>query len=624
MSDLKKFNSQITATKTQAYLQSVLGEKKSSFVNNLTALVANNKMLQECEPVTIMYAALKATALDLPLDQNLGFAYVLPYKNNKAGISEAQFQIGFKGVVQLCVRSNEFERINVTDVRQGELKSRNRLTGDIDFKWVEDDAERNRLPVIGYVGYFRLKSGYEKYSYWSVEELERHGKTYSQTFKKGYGVWKDNFDAMAKKGLAVDTKIPTPDGFKTIGDLEVGDVVYNAYGKETKVIAKSEVKHLPCYKITYQNGDSIVCDNEHLWFVANAHIHKSKRNGWRVICSHDLYNIRSLGFPLVVPRTSPVEMREKDLIVRPYHLGYWLGNGSKRCADLSCDVKDASEIMKQFEDEYTVNSIQDKRNNCVTIHVSSATGKRSDLSSFKMRLNSIGVLENKHIPVDYKRSSIEQRLDLIRGLCDSDACIDSKRGRVIYGSIIESLANGVYEILCSLGEHPTLRSRLAKGFGKEVMYYEVEWKPINNPFLLSRKSERVKPVKFIVDDSIKSIEPVESVPTQCIAVDFGDATDNEDFAFSYLVGDGFHVTHNTVLKLMLNKGDAPMSVEMQQAIKYDQSVILDEQGTAKYIDNQAATAEDEAAAFVSEAEWDDVPQSPVESVEEPKQGELGI
>ena len=199
MSDLKKFNSTITGVKTQSYLQQVLGDKKSSFVNNLTALVANNKMLQECEPVTIMYAALKATALDLPLDQNLGFAYVLPYKNNRAGISEAQFQIGYKGIVQLCTRSNEFERINVTDVRQGELKSRNRMTGDLVFEWVESDEERNKLPIVGYLGYFRLKSGYEKSSYWSVEELKKHGSTYSQTFKKGYGVWKDNFDAMAKK-----------------------------------------------------------------------------------------------------------------------------------------------------------------------------------------------------------------------------------------------------------------------------------------------------------------------------------------------------------------------------------------------------------------------------------------
>lgn len=94
MADLQKFNATITNPRTQEYLVSVLAEKKSSFVNNLTALVANNKALQECEPLTTMYAAIKATALNLPLDQNLGFAYVIPFKNNKAGTTEAQFQMG--------------------------------------------------------------------------------------------------------------------------------------------------------------------------------------------------------------------------------------------------------------------------------------------------------------------------------------------------------------------------------------------------------------------------------------------------------------------------------------------------------------------------------------------------
>lgn len=95
MADLKTFNQTITNVKTQEYLAGVLGEKKQAFVNNLTALVSNDKALQACEPTTLMFAALKATALDLPLDNNLGFAYVIPYKNNKEGKTEAQFQCGY-------------------------------------------------------------------------------------------------------------------------------------------------------------------------------------------------------------------------------------------------------------------------------------------------------------------------------------------------------------------------------------------------------------------------------------------------------------------------------------------------------------------------------------------------
>lgn len=198
-SNLKLFNQTITNERTQEYLKSVLGEKKQEFVNNVTALVANNEMLQACEPMTVMYAALKATALDLPLDPNLGFAYVIPYRDNKKGVTEAQFQIGWKGISQLAIRSNQFKTINVTDVREGELKSRDRRTGYVTIEWIEDDVEREKKAIIGYLGYFKLLNGYEKETYWSIAELEKHGLQFSQTYKKGYGVWKDNFHAMAKK-----------------------------------------------------------------------------------------------------------------------------------------------------------------------------------------------------------------------------------------------------------------------------------------------------------------------------------------------------------------------------------------------------------------------------------------
>lgn len=199
MSDLKKFNSVITDVRTQDYLTSVLGKNKGAFVNNLTALVSNNKMLQQCEPATLMFAALKSTALNLPLDQNLGFAYVIPYRNTRENVTEAQWQIGYKGITQLAIRSGQFITINVTDVREGELKARDRRTGHIQFEWIADDKEREKAKVIGYLGYFKLVNGYEKESYWSIEELEKHGTTYSQTYRTGRGVWKDNFDSMAKK-----------------------------------------------------------------------------------------------------------------------------------------------------------------------------------------------------------------------------------------------------------------------------------------------------------------------------------------------------------------------------------------------------------------------------------------
>ena len=203
---LKLFNQTITSVATQKYLADVLGERKASFVNNLTALVANNAMLQECEPYTLMFAAMKATALNLPLDNSLGFAYVLPYKDNKKGITVAQFQLGYKGVKQLALRSGSFATIpNATDVRDGELISRNRLTGECKFNFIEDAEEREKKPVIGFVSYFKLLNGAESTFYMSKSEMEKHALRYSQTYRstnpkvKAASKWTTDFNDMACK-----------------------------------------------------------------------------------------------------------------------------------------------------------------------------------------------------------------------------------------------------------------------------------------------------------------------------------------------------------------------------------------------------------------------------------------
>lgn len=202
MSNLQTFNQKITDPRTQNYLRQVLGEKRSSFVNNLTALVANNKNLQECEPLSVMYAGIKATALDLPLDPNLGFAYVIPYKNNRENKTEAQFQIGYKGFIQLAIRSGQFQTINVAEVKEGELIDEDLVTGEIKFKKLPD---REQLRTIGYVAYFRLINGFEKMSFSSVEQIDAHAKKYSQTYSskneytRNSSKWTTDFDAMAKK-----------------------------------------------------------------------------------------------------------------------------------------------------------------------------------------------------------------------------------------------------------------------------------------------------------------------------------------------------------------------------------------------------------------------------------------
>lgn len=202
MSDLKIFNQTIQAPATQKYIADVLGEKKSSFCSNLTSLVANDKKLQACEPVTLLYAGIKATALNLPLDSNLGFAYVIPYKNRDSGKTEAQFQVGWRGIVQLAIRSGQFKTINVTDIREGELKEFDLLSGAMRF---EANPNRDALPIIGYVAHFELVNGFKKSLYMTSSQIETHAVKYSQTYSsrdarvKASSKWTTEFDLMAKK-----------------------------------------------------------------------------------------------------------------------------------------------------------------------------------------------------------------------------------------------------------------------------------------------------------------------------------------------------------------------------------------------------------------------------------------
>ncbi len=193
---LKAFNQVLMNPKTKNYLSEMLGKKSDQYVNNIAALVGNDKKLQECEPMSVIMAGIKATALDLPLDNNLGFAYVIPFKKNNTTL--AQFQLSYKGFIQLAMRSGAFKTINTTDVREGEIISSDFLSGENVYQRLPE-AERLKAKVIGYVAYFKLLSGFEKSKYMSVEEIKAHAKQYSQTYKQGFGIWVDNFEQMALK-----------------------------------------------------------------------------------------------------------------------------------------------------------------------------------------------------------------------------------------------------------------------------------------------------------------------------------------------------------------------------------------------------------------------------------------
>lgn len=265
MANLQVFNQTIANPRTQEYLAQVLGEKRQSFVNNLTALVANNTKLQECEPIGLMYAGIKATALDLPLDPNLGFAYVIPYKNNKVNKTEAQFQIGYKGFIQLAIRSGQFRSINVTEIKDGELVHEDMLTGDLVFKRAVANV-REGLKTVGYAAFFRLNNGFEKTLYYTIEAVEAHAKKYSQTYGSKYestrnsSKWATDFDAMAKKTvLKLLLSKYAPLSVEMQQAVVVDQAVFDKDGKERYIDNEAQtIAEVPALdKATLTDEDSI-------------------------------------------------------------------------------------------------------------------------------------------------------------------------------------------------------------------------------------------------------------------------------------------------------------------------------------------------------------------------------
>ena len=186
----------------------LLGERAPQFVSSLVSMINADKNLQQAfaeAPMTVIQAGLKAATFDLPIDQNLGYAYIVPFNNSIKGNDgqlhkrmEASFILGWKGMHQLALRTGAYKTINVLDVREGELKSYNRLTEEISLNFIEDEDKREAAKVIGYVGYYRLVNGAEKTIYMTVKQIENHEKKFrkGQWMSKG---WKDDFDAMARK-----------------------------------------------------------------------------------------------------------------------------------------------------------------------------------------------------------------------------------------------------------------------------------------------------------------------------------------------------------------------------------------------------------------------------------------
>lgn len=170
--------------------ENILKENAGAFMASIIELYQSDSYLQQCDPNKVVLEALKAATLKLPINKGLGFGFIVPYKGNP------QFQIGYKGIIQLAQRSGQYKYINAGEVYEGEVVNYNRITG-----MLEITGEASSDKIIGYFAYFQLKNGFEKAVYWSTEKVIAHAKKFSQAYKAGKkdSPWFTNFDAMALK-----------------------------------------------------------------------------------------------------------------------------------------------------------------------------------------------------------------------------------------------------------------------------------------------------------------------------------------------------------------------------------------------------------------------------------------
>ncbi len=201
-------------------INSIIGSKRgTSFIASIVSAVQTTPALQECTQSSILQAALLGEALNLSPSPQLGQFWIVPFKNRKKGVTEGTFQLGAAGYKQLAMRTGQYKDIDFLEIHEGEYKGRDKFTGKQVFEFIEDEEERESLPVIGYMAYFELLNGFRKSVYWTKAKMEKHADKYSQAFSleayrklqageipasemwKYSSYWYSNFTGMAEKTL---------------------------------------------------------------------------------------------------------------------------------------------------------------------------------------------------------------------------------------------------------------------------------------------------------------------------------------------------------------------------------------------------------------------------------------
>lgn len=352
---------------------------------------------------------------------------------------------------------------------------------------------------------------------------------------------------LMNEALALDTPIPTPRGWTTMGQLQDGDQVFDEHGKPCTVTAAHPVQEgRRSFRVTFGEGDSVVASDGHWWKV------RVGKNPKCTLHEKTTLEMFEAGREFYLPEMhKDIDYPEADLPIDPYLLGLWLGDGASRQAVIACDEQDVEHVIAAASAAGVLNAHQEGPHH-VRLANGSQTAPGAKGAGFQGNLRALGLLQNKHIPPAYLSASREQRLALLQGLMDSDGSI-RPGGEARFNNADVSLIDGVRELLVSVG----YRVNQAKYQTRGHVASQAHWQPMGYlsfiaydsapVFRLPRKAERMRSgPRPAYGRKIAKIEEIESVPVRCISVD------SESRLF--LCGRGLHPTRNTHHWISANGG----------------------------------------------------------------------
>jgi deoxycytidine triphosphate deaminase len=351
------------------------------------------------------------------------------------------------------------------------------------------------------------------------------------------------------KALAIDTPIPSPRGWRLMGDLRVGDEVFDEMGRPTPVVATTGIMmNRPCAEVLFSDGQAIVADLAHRWLTTSKSERKRRRAGAVRTTREIAVSLRAgKEWNHHVGLAGPVHYPPQPLPVDPYVLGIWLGDGTSSKAEVTVGHGD-EQILDEIKAAgyavwpasgpaaYRIGGLSHRHVGRIR---DTATGQFAPDGSLASEFQAMGLLRNKHVPEMYLRGSIEQRLALLQGLMDSDGHVD-EYGRCEFISTNERLSDSVVELAAGLGLRPTKRKKRVTLYGIEQRPgFQVKFAPASPVFRLRRKAARIRPGRHHLFRAIVDVRPCEPRPVRCIEVG--------NPAGLFLAGPGFIPTHNSSL-----------------------------------------------------------------------------